>query len=192
MSGSSSLAPAPSPLLDVVPPRTAARRRRFGPRRVLRLVTSALLALAATAALVGAGVVVVQRLGFSPVLSPSMLPAFGPGDMIITRPLAAQDIQVGDVVVLPLPDSPGQRYVHRVIKVETDPEGLPAVSTKGDNNEDPDPWRLSITSERVPEVVTSVPKAGQLALRTNGAQLRVPLLLLVAGAVLVATKRALL
>lgn len=192
MSSSQVLVPVPAPLLDVVLPAPAPRRKGFGPRRVLRVLTSALLAVAAVAALCGAGVVLVQRLGFSPVLSPSMLPAFGPGDMLVTRPLATQDIAVGDVVVLPLPDAPGQRYVHRVIRVETDEDGLPAVSTKGDNNAEPDPWRLSITSDQVPEVVTSAPGLGRLALYTNGARLRVPLLLLVAGMVLVATKRALL
>jgi signal peptidase len=184
-------APVPAPLLDVTTPERP-RQRRGTPRRILRFLTSVVLAVAAVAAVGGAGVVVVQRLGFSPVLSPSMLPVFGPGDLIVTKPLDTADLRVGDVVVLPLPDSPGQRYVHRVIKVETDDEGLPAVSTKGDNNDEPDPWRLSITSRQVPEVVASIPDAGRLALRTNGAQLRVPLLLLVAGAVLVATKRALL
>lgn len=183
--------PVPAPLLDVPAP-APPRRRRTGPRQVVRFLLSSVLAVAALAALVGSGVVVVQRLGFSPVLSPSMVPAFGPGDMIVTKPLATEQIRVGDVIVLPLPDAPGQRYVHRVIAVETDDDGLPAVKTKGDNNEDPDPWRLSITSDKVPSVVASIPKAGRLALYTNGASLRVPLMLLVAGAVLVATKRALL
>jgi signal peptidase I len=184
--------PVPAPLLDV-PRRTAAPQRRgWGPRRVLRLLLNVVLALVAGAAVTGAAVVVVQRLGFAPVLSPSMVPAFAPGDMLVTKPLPAADVAVGDVIVMPLPEQPGQRYVHRVIKVETDADGLPAVMTKGDNNEEPDPWRLSITSAQVPEVVATVPRAGRLALKTNGAQLRVPLMLLVAGMILLATKRALL
>lgn len=176
-----------APVARHAAPRPA--RRRLRP---LRFLGHLLLAVSAVVALIGAGTVVVQKLGFSPVLSPSMVPTFGPGDLLVTKPLAAQDVRVGDVVVLPLPDSGGQRYVHRVVTVGRDAAGLPTVTTKGDANGAADAWTLTITSEKVPEVVTSVPRLGSLALHTNGAALRIPLLLLVAGGVLVAIKRALL
>jgi signal peptidase len=176
--------------------RHAARRRRrrsrLHPLAVLRALGTVLLALSAVAALVGAGTVVVQRLGFAPVLSPSMVPTFGAGDLIVTRPLNASAVRVGDVLVLPLPDQSGQRYVHRVIAVQPGVTGRPVVTTKGDANAAVDPWRLTLTSSQVPQVITSVPRLGSLALHTKGSALRVPLLLLVAGGVLVAIKRALL
>lgn len=180
-------APAPAPVARHAAPK--AQRRALRP---VRFVGHLLLAVAAVAALLGAGTVVVQKLGFAPVLSPSMVPTFAPGDLLITKPQPAQDIEVGDVVVLPLPDSPGQRYVHRVVTVGRDAAGLPTVTTKGDANAAVDPWTLTVTSEKVPTVVTSVPSLGKLALHTNGAALRIPLLLLVAGGVLLAIKRALL
>ncbi len=168
------------------------RRARRWPVRVLSVLGHVVLAVAAIAALCGAGAVVVYRLGFSPVLSPSMVPTFAAGDLIVTSPRPSSDIAVGDVLVLPIPDSPGQRYVHRVLTVTTGADGLPVVTTKGDANPAPDPWTLSITSAKVPAVITSVPTVGSLALHTRGSALRIPLLLIVAGGVLVAVKRALL
>lgn len=164
-------------------------RRRRSP---LQLLLHAVLALAAVLSVLGAGVVVVQRLGFSPVLTSSMVPTYDPGALLVTRPMDAGRIAVGQVLVLPLPDSPGQRYVHRVTEVRADAEGRPVVRTKGDNNPAADAWQLTITSAQVPQVVASAPTVGSLALLTNGSALRVPLMLLIAGCLLVAVKRALL
>lgn len=171
---------------------TPSVRARITTGALLRGLGHVLLAVVAVAAVAGAVLVVVLKLGFSPVLSASMSPSFEAGDLIITQPLAAADIAVGDVVVLPVPDAPGQRYVHRVTKVGIGPQGLPVVNTQGDANATADPWTLSITSPQVPSVVASVPSAGRLALHTSAAALRIPLLLLVAGGVLLAVKRSLL
>lgn len=177
-----------SPAVEA-PARAVVTRRR---RRPLQAALHLLLALTAVASVLGAGVVVVQRLGFSPVLTSSMLPTYDPGDLLVTRPMDADRIRVGQVLVLPLPDSPGQRYVHRVTAVQADAEGRPVVRTQGDGNPAPDSWQLTITSAQVPQVVGSAPAVGSLALLTNGSALRVPLLLLIAGCLLVAVKRALL
>lgn len=161
-------------------------------RNPLRVLLHGLLAVAAVLSVLGAGVVVWQRLGFSPVLTSSMVPTYDPGDLLVTRPTESGSIAVGQVLVLPLPDAPGQRYVHRVIEVDDDAEGRPVVRTQGDNNPAPDTWQLTITSAQVPEVVASAPTLGSLALLTNGSALRIPLLLFIAGCLLVAVKRTLL
>lgn len=166
--------------------------RRRARRRPLRVLLHALLAVVAVASVLGAGVVVTQRLGFSPVLTASMVPTYDPGALLVTKPMDSDRIAVGQVLVLPLPDAPGQRYVHRVTSVEQDREGRPVVRTQGDNNPAPDSWQLTITSEQVPQVVASAPRIGSLALLTNGSALRIPLLLLIAGCLLLAVKRALL
>jgi signal peptidase len=168
------------------------RRRRSPLRRFVAFVTGAALAVTALLAISGAVTVVVQKLGFAPVLSPSMVPTFDPGDLLITKPQASSAVKVGQIIILPLPGSPGERYVHRVIKVSKDAQGQTLVNTRGDNNPAADPWTLAITSAQVPVVEHVVPQAGRLALLSSGAALRVPLLIIIAGGVLLAVKRSLL
>jgi signal peptidase I len=158
---------------------------------VLRGLGGVALALTALAALGVAVLVVLLKLAFAPVLSPSMEPVFGAGDLLVTRALDASAVQVGQVIVLPVPDAPGQRYVHRVVEV-TQEDGKPVVRTQGDNNAAADPWALRIDSAQVPLVVGSAPDAGRLALLTQGTGLRIALILVVAGLALVGVKRALL
>lgn len=151
-------------------------RRRPLLRSARRMVTGALLAFAALASLAGAAYVVLEHIGFAPVLSPSMQPAFGPGDLVLTRAERSSQLHVGQVVVLPLPDAPGQRYVHRITEVERT-DGRVLVRTKGDNNPEVDRQRLQVTSAQAPVVVASIPGAGRLALLLRGGALRLGLLL---------------
>ena len=54
-------------------------------------------------------------------------------------PLAASEINVGDIVSY---ESPlGFSIVHRVIEIGNDEEGWYAI-LKGDNNPQPDPWKI--------------------------------------------------
>lgn len=158
--------------------------------RVSRVVTGTLLTLTALAAVAGAVAVVALHIAFLPVLSPSMAPTLNAGDLAITRPVPADEIQLGDAVVLPRPDAPGERYVHRVVELTRGPDG-PVVRTKGDNNPTADPQLLRITSTSVPVVVGHVPDLGRLALtgRHNGP--RIGLILLVGTCALLGTKRLL-
>lgn len=179
--------------------------RSWTMRRVGRILSGTALALVALTAITAAVIVVAFRLAFAPVLSPSMEPTFGPGDLLITRALPANQIAVGDVIILPVPQGgsltastgvgegaqAGDRYVHRVIDVSYR-DGKPVVKTQGDNNPAPDPWQLQIDSAQVPEVVTAVPNVGKLSLLTQAAWVRITLILLVAGFALVGIKRALL
>lgn len=107
-----------------------ARTRPFAvARRVVRAVAGLLLGLTAVAAVTGAALVLFLHLGFAPILSPSMQPALAPGDLALTRTVPAHEVAVGDVVVLPRPDAPGERYAHRVVSV-THSDGQPVVRTK--------------------------------------------------------------
>lgn len=167
---------------------TAARdrlRQRFGVRRVL---TGTLIALTALGAAAAAVAVVVLQIAFLPVLSPSMSPVLEAGDLAITRTVAVSEIQVGDVVVLPRPDAPGQRYVHRIVELTRRPDG-PVVRTKGDNNDTIDPYLLRITSPSVPLVVGHIPDLGRFALASQHTWPRIGLILLVGTCTLLGAKR---
>lgn len=71
-------------------------------------------------------------LGYKPfiVLSGSMEPEIMPGDLILTRTIASEDIKVGDVVTFRSDKT--TTVSHRVIKVST--EGGLSFETKGDAN----------------------------------------------------------
>ena len=162
-------------------------RQRSGPLRVL---TGILLFVIALGAAGGAVSMVVLRIAFLPVLSPSMSPALDAGDLAITTAVAVSELQRGDVVVLPRPDAPGQRYVHRIVELTRGPDG-PVVTTKGDNNDTADPQLLRITSTDVPRVIGHVPTLGRLALTGQHTWIRISLILLVGTCTLFGAKRLL-
>ena len=70
-------------------------------------------------------------------IGPSMNPTLKSGDRLCVSPCDGQRIQRGDVVVLISPED-GSRVVHRV--VSSNPSG---IRTRGDNNNQCDPWVLS-------------------------------------------------
>ena len=92
------------------------------------------------------------------VLSNSMQPAFSAGDLVIVRDAPVADIQRGDVVVLPDPNS-SSMFIHRLTTVERK-AGHTTVTTRGDNNPAPDAWLLDVTSPTVPAYVAVIPTHG--------------------------------
>lgn len=74
---------------------------------------------------------------FDVVLSGSMSPALNTGDLAVVVPTDMNDLRVGDVIVFSSPISSGL-VCHRIIAIHED-DG-PVFQTKGDNNEDPDPF----------------------------------------------------
>ncbi|WP_169051791.1 signal peptidase I [Halorhabdus amylolytica] len=85
------------------------------------------------------------------VLSGSMSPAIGPGDVIVVGSVQAGDVQVGDVITFRR-GGESRPTTHRVVDV-VDSDGSVAFRTAGDNNEDPDP-DLVEPSQLVGKVVT--------------------------------------
>jgi signal peptidase len=98
-------------------------------------------------------------IGFSPVLSQSMQPAFSAGDLEITRTMPANEITVGDVVVLHDPEA-DINYSHRVITVTPDGNDV-LVTTKGDANPAVDRNTVIVDRQQtVAAVVTTIPIIG--------------------------------
>ena len=71
------------------------------------------------------------------VLSGSMAPAFGPGDVIVVNEVDPERIETGDVITF-ASDGDDQPTTHRVVEVVEAGDGI-AFRTEGDANEDPDP-----------------------------------------------------
>lgn len=135
-------------------------------------------------------IVMTQHIGFAPVLSPSMVPTFHPGDLVITKPEPAKDIKVGQIVALPVPAEPSQRYVHRIISVAMK-DGEPVVKTKGDANPAPEPFSLRIDSPTVPLVVATVPEVGRLSVLLQHSTLRLAVIAITMIAIMLAAWRML-
>jgi signal peptidase len=133
-------------------------------RRVLvTLVTVVLSVLVlATALAVHLGYLALQ-----PVLSGSMRPTFQPGDLVITRPVGASTLNVGDVIGF-VPPGKSVEYVHRIASI-THSGGKLWLTTKGDANRVADPWgRITLRSRTVHEYVTSLPTLGWVATLPKG------------------------
>jgi signal peptidase I len=143
---------------------TSATRRSHDTahHRSLSVVSGSVLVLATISTVAVACAVTFLRIGFVPVLTNSMSPSLEPGSVAITRQVATSDLSLGDAVILPLPDSEGQRYLHRLIEVEH--LGTKTrVRTKGDNNPLADPWTLEVTSSTAPVAIASIPYLGWTA-----------------------------
>jgi len=70
-------------------------------------------------------------------LSNSMNPALKAGGMVVTQPVDPTDIKVGDIINYGSPID-GKMVTHRVVEIK---EHSPILfQTKGDANEDPDPY----------------------------------------------------
>lgn len=137
-------------------------------KRSWQIAKDILLIFATVVAVVASILIPTFQIGFTPVLSNSMAPTIDSGEIVVTRPELKTRLKIGDVVVLPLPDKSGQRFLHRIIDIQKNDEQI-FVRTKGDFNAQPDPWTLRIDSTKVPVAKASIPK---LALQTN--QLRSP------------------
>lgn len=68
-----------------------------------------------------------------------MSPAIGVGDLVITSPVSAADLKVGDVVSYRAAD--GSRVCHRIVAVDA---VASILTMKGDANEGPDPYPVAI------------------------------------------------
>src|SRR5690606_13199376 len=75
------------------------------------------------------------------VLSGSMSPAFDAGSLVFVKPVAAGEIQVGEIVTFRNPGDGEVVVTHRVVSVEETDEGI-AFKTKGDANNIEDPELL--------------------------------------------------
>jgi signal peptidase I len=103
---------------------------------------------------------IAQRV-FSPfhvVVSNSMSPQIKTGDAVILKDIEAASVQVGQVIIFHDPDKKEDLVIHRVIQIE-DRGGVKFFSTKGDNNEVADNWKISM-GEVIGGVAVTVPGFG--------------------------------
>lgn len=115
----------------------------MGPRRgarTHRTITALrglgiIAATAATLVFLAVGVVApLLHIGFSPVLTGSMRPAYAPGDLLITAPADAASLRPGQIAVF-TPPGESIPFAHRITAIAGAP-AQPVLTTKGDANPD--------------------------------------------------------
>lgn len=108
--------------------------------RVLGALAVWAVLLAAVVAL-AAAVLVPRLAGATPytVLSGSMRPEVQPGDLVVTRPVAFDDIAMGTVITYQLRSGEPLTVTHRVIGRSFGADGQAVLVTRGDANDAPDP-----------------------------------------------------
>ena len=138
-------------------PRSETRTRRA---RAVSVVTNLLLACCLLAFL---GLAVGPHLlGYrtSTMLTGSMEPGISPGDVVVTVPKPASEVEVGDVISYHIPVEDHRVETHRVVKVLHQRDGSIAIRTQGDANENVDPWTATLEGDEVWEMKAVVPKLG--------------------------------
>jgi signal peptidase len=145
-------------------------------RRALRPLAAA-LGRWLTRALVGTAVLAFAVLALGPhllgyrtmtMLTGSMAPAIDPGDVVITTPLAVEDVTAGMIISYHIPVGDHRVVTHRVLSVDHATDGTVTVRTKGDANDHPDPWTAVLQGDTAYQVQAVIPELGHLitALRT--------------------------
>lgn len=95
------------------------------------------------------------------MLTGSMSPLINPGDVVVTKPVPASEIKVGDIITYHIPVEDQRVETHRVIELNTGQDGSIVVQTKGDANSGKDPWLATISSPTVDRHVATIPHVGQ-------------------------------
>jgi signal peptidase len=99
-------------------------------------------------------------IGWQPttVMTGSMEPRLHPGDVVVSRPVAASEIRLGQVLLADDPDQPGHLRMHRFVKAG--PDGT--LVTKGDANPQRDSTTIArsavhgVAFLRIPAVATPI------------------------------------
>lgn len=97
---------------------------------------------------------------FLVVLSGSMSPAMDPGDVAVVTRIDPSELKVGDIVAYGDANNPKNIVSHRVVEVIDENGGI-SFRTKGDANEDPDPYVVR-SSDVVGKVAFTIPFVGYI------------------------------
>jgi signal peptidase I len=147
------------------PRRTRLRLRLIEPLMpALRVLRSLLRFAAMTAAgfAIGIGLALALPLAFHArplvVLSGSMEPALGTGDVSVVRTIGPLEARPGDVVTFRDPDDADRLITHRVRAMHAQGSAV-VFRTRGDANTASEKWQIS-SSEEIGRVAYRVPKLG--------------------------------
>ena len=146
----------------------AAPAKERGPLHYVGLGLSVLLLLSMFA--MAAILIVIPKVGGAiplTVLTQSMEPTLPPGTLIMVRPVAMDDVRVGDVITYQIRSGEPDVITHRVIGKGSSADGTNTLILQGDNNASPDPDPV-IPAQVQGKLWYSVPYVGYVNSIVNG------------------------
>ncbi|MCW2742006.1 MAG: uncharacterized protein JWR45_2428 [Blastococcus sp.] len=96
------------------------------------------------------------------MLTGSMAPEIEPGDVTVVTPIAVSEVTAGMVITYHRPIEDHSLVTHRVVSVQTAPDGTVTVQTKGDANDTADPWTATLEGDTAYRVRAVIPEVGHL------------------------------
>ncbi|RNL62959.1 signal peptidase I [Nocardioides marmoriginsengisoli] len=151
-----------------------------GGRVATRAITWTVIAGAVAAVTVA---VLVPRLGGATpytVLTESMRPELPPGTLVVTRPVRARDVRIGDVITFQRVSGEPEVVTHRVDAISLGADGQPRWRTRGDANPVPDvAWVRPVQLKG--RLWYAVPLLGRVNLWLDGHQRRTATVLVALG-----------
>jgi signal peptidase len=142
----------------------AKTRRLSAPRRLLRILGFAVLGFMIGIAGSATLPTLVGFQGFA-VLSGSMEPTIGTGDVVVVRKIAPLDAHVGDVVTFRSPENPQKIITHRVRTIQAAGDTVGFV-TRGDANTGTERWSVP-ENGTIGKVEYRIPKLGYITNRVG-------------------------
>ena len=146
--------------------------------RIIRFLGNVALWLGAVLGVVAGGVWVAGQFGvLHPliVISGSMEPGIGTGDLLIARNLATDDVEVGDVVTLHS-EMTDKLVTHRVTEISPNPDGTWEIMMKGDANDEPDLENYTV-GDSVLTPAVQIPGGGKVVSKLMEPAVALPVLL---------------
>jgi signal peptidase I len=163
-----SAVPSPTPLVDAYARAWAERSVTRKPTFIKRIVLVAAEYAAFGFALGIAAVVSLAGLfGYQSftILSGSMEPAIGTGDVVLVQKISPLEARIGDVVTFRSPDQPEKIISHRVRSMQV-ADGVVRFVTRGDANTGVERWQVPENGQ-IGKVALDVPKLGYITNRVG-------------------------
>lgn len=158
-------------------------RWRSGAGRAANLISSLLFLTLLVIALLLVGIPRLLGAHTMTVVSGSMKPALGIGDVVVVRPTEAESLQFGDIITFQLASGRPEVATHRIIGIGEDANGKRSFVTKGDANNVADQDLVAAEQVRG-KVMYDLPKIGLVTTIFN-ADLKRWILFAVASALII-------
>ncbi|MDV8055842.1 MULTISPECIES: signal peptidase I [unclassified Rhodococcus (in: high G+C Gram-positive bacteria)] len=138
--------------------------------------------LAAMLFVLGVTVVVPKVTGSTPytILTSSMKPSYPPGSLVVVKPAAADELEVGTAITYQIRSGEPEVVTHRIVATQQSGEGITTYVTRGDNNGSDDENPVQIGQIRG-KVWYSVPYMGYVNNWLNGEQRKITVTVIVIG-----------
>ena len=151
-------------------------------RRIARAFSALVLA---AGLLFGALLVLPAALGWQRyvIVSGSMTGTYDRGSLVLDEVVPVAVLRVGDVITYrpPAGSGPAGLVTHRIADITTDKVGRRVFRTKGDANEDADPWTFALPDGEQARVRAGIPYAGFAVAALGKRDLRILLVGIPAG-----------